>query len=40
MPDGHVTDTKHRPDITAAFERDWGSWKDWVKNDYSDWALI
>ena len=27
MPNGHVTSTKCRPDITAAFE------KDWVEND-------
>ena len=33
-PNGHVTGTKCRPDITAAFE------KDWITDDYMDWALI
>ena len=33
-PNGHVTGTKCRPDITAAFE------KDWITDDYTDWALI
>ncbi|KAH9972175.1 hypothetical protein BGW80DRAFT_1316947, partial [Lactifluus volemus] len=33
-PDEHVTGTMCRPDITAVFE------KDWVKDDYTDWALI
>ena len=33
-PNGHVTGTKCRPDITAAFE------KDWIADDYTDWALI
>ncbi|KAH9993585.1 hypothetical protein BJV77DRAFT_961818 [Russula vinacea] len=30
----HVTGTKCRPDITAAFE------KDWIMDDYTDWTLI
>ena len=29
-----VMGTKCRPDITAAFE------KDWITDDYTDWALI
>ena len=33
-PNGHVTGTKCRPDITAAFE------KDWIKDRCTDWALI
>ena len=33
-PNGHVTGTKCRPDITAAFE------KDWITVDSTDWALI
>ena len=33
-PNGHVTGTKCKPDITAAFE------KDWITDDYTDWALI
>ena len=33
-PNGHVTGTKCKPDITAAFE------KDWIADDYTDWALI
>ncbi|KAH9984561.1 hypothetical protein BJV77DRAFT_966034 [Russula vinacea] len=33
-PNRHVTGTKCRPDITAAFE------KDWITDDYTDWALI
>jgi hypothetical protein len=33
-PNGHVTGTKCRPDITAAFK------KDWIREDYTDWALI
>ena len=37
-PFRHVTGTKYRPDITAAFE------KDWIKDEngqlHSDWALI
>jgi hypothetical protein len=33
-PNGHVTGTKCRPDITAAFE------KDWIKDHYTDWPLI
>jgi hypothetical protein len=31
---GHVTATKYRPDITAAFK------KDWIKNHEMHWALI
>jgi hypothetical protein len=31
---GHVTGTRCRPDITAAFE------KDWITDDCTDWALI
>ena len=33
-PNGHIMGTKCRPDITAAFE------KDWIVDDYTDWALI
>ena len=33
-PNGHVTGTKCRPDITAAFE------KDFLTNGHTDWALI
>ena len=33
-PNGHVTGTKCRPDITAAFE------KDWITDHHMDWALI
>lgn len=33
-PSGHVSGTKCRPDITAAFE------KDWITVDSTDWALI
>jgi hypothetical protein len=33
-PNGHVTGTKCRPDITAVFE------KDWITDHYTDWALI
>jgi hypothetical protein len=33
-PNGHVTGTKCRPDITAVFE------KDWIEDHYTDWALI
>ena len=33
-PNGHVTGTKCRPNITAAFE------KDWITCDCMDWALI
>ena len=33
-PYGHVMGTKCRPDITAAFE------KDWRMDDYTDWTLI
>jgi len=33
-PNGHVTGTRCRPDITAAFE------KDWITDDSTDWALI
>ena len=33
-PNRHVTGTKCRPNITAAFE------KDWIMDDYTDWALI
>jgi hypothetical protein len=33
-PNGHVTGTKCRPDITAAFE------KDWLRDHDTDWGLI
>jgi hypothetical protein len=33
-PNGQVTGTKCRPDITAVFE------KDWIEDHYTDWALI
>jgi hypothetical protein len=33
-PNGHITSTKCRPDIIAAFE------KDWLMDNYTDWALI
>ena len=33
-PNGHVMGTKCRPDITAVFE------KDWIMDNYTDWALI
>jgi hypothetical protein len=33
-PHGHITGTKCRPDITAAFE------KDWIGDNYTDWPLI
>jgi hypothetical protein len=33
-PNGHVTGTRCRPDITAAFE------KDWITDGCTDWALI
>jgi hypothetical protein len=32
-PSGHITGTRCRPDITAAFE------KDWLMDDLPDWAL-
>ena len=34
MPSGHVTGTKCRPDIIAAFKN------DWIADDCTDWALI
>ena len=33
-PNRHVTGTKCRPNITAAFE------KDWIMDNYMDWTLI
>jgi hypothetical protein len=33
-PNGHVTGTRCRPDITAAFE------EDWITDDRTNWALI
>jgi hypothetical protein len=37
-PDGHVTSTRCRPDITAAFDKDWIT--DDHTNDRMNWALI
>jgi hypothetical protein len=36
IPDGHATSTRCRPDITAAFEKDWKE----IKVDRTEWALI
>jgi hypothetical protein len=38
IPDGHVTGTRCRPDITAAFEKDWIT--DVRKDVRTNWALI
>jgi hypothetical protein len=34
IPNGHVKDTKFRPNITATFEN------DWITDDCTNWALI
>ena len=34
IPNGHITGTKYRPDITAAFEN------DWITDNCTTWALI